>query len=199
MTSLILPRPIAFVTTVSPSGEVNLAPFSYFNAVCSSPPVISIAIGRRKGERKDTARNLFETGEAVVNVSTVALAEAVNKSAGDWPRGVDETEVCGLETAPSMVVRPPRLAASPINLECVLLKAIEEEPLTTTLFLLRVVQYHVAESVLNDQGAIDARKFDPLGRLGHGQYAGLGEVIAYDRPRIDYETGEVIAPGGAKG
>lgn len=192
LTSLVVPRPIAWVTTVSPDGAVNLAPFSYFNAVSSTPPVIMFCVGRRKGERKDTSRNILETGEFCVNVATVSLAEAVTRSAADWPADVSEVEACGLTTTPSEVVRPPRIAESPVALECVLVKALEEEDFGTTVIFGRIERIHVAESVLADGDALacDPARLAPLARLGGTTYADLGRLFDQATPRVDYQTGE---------
>src|SRR6516164_5632930 len=118
MISCIIPRPIAFVTTLSRDGASNLAPFSFFNGVTSEPPVLSLCVGtKRDGAKKDTWRNIEETGEFVVNVVVPELMDAVIVGARELPHGVSELELAKLQTLPSVRVKPPRLEASPVNLE----------------------------------------------------------------------------------
>ncbi|SPE54748.1 conserved hypothetical protein [Verrucomicrobia bacterium] len=119
LASLVTPRPIAFVTTMSPDGKINAAPFSFFNLLGGNPPILAIAPGDRPdGAPKDTARNIRLTHEFVVNLVDEPLAEAMNKCAASLPYGENELIPAGLHTAPSSVVKPPRVAESPVNLEC---------------------------------------------------------------------------------
>src|ERR1700690_1145121 len=119
LASLVAPRPIAFVTTVSPDGKVNAAPFSFFNLLGANPPILAFAPGDREdGTPKDTARNIRLTHEFVVNLVDEAIAEAMNKCAASLPYGENELIPAGLHTASSSVVRPPRIAESPASLEC---------------------------------------------------------------------------------
>ena len=116
---VVTPRPIAWVTSVSPAGVVNLAPFSFFNAFGANPPVVVFSPTlTRAGQKKDTLRNVEATGEFVVNVAVASLAEQVNRSSKELPPGESEVEYVGLHTAPSVKVRPPRLVESPVSLEC---------------------------------------------------------------------------------
>jgi len=119
LASLVVPRPIALVTTVSPDGKINAAPFSFFNVLGADPPILAVAPGDRDdGSPKDTARNIRLTHEFVVNLVDEALAEAMNKCAASLPYGEDELCHAGLQTKPSSVVKPPRIAESPVSLEC---------------------------------------------------------------------------------
>jgi flavin reductase (DIM6/NTAB) family NADH-FMN oxidoreductase RutF len=119
LASLVVPRPIAFVTTVSPDGKVNAAPFSFFNLLGADPPILGFAPGDRPdGTPKDTARNIQLTHEFVVNLVDEAIAEAMNQCAASLPYGVNELEQAGLHTLPSSMVKPPRIAESPASLEC---------------------------------------------------------------------------------
>jgi flavin reductase (DIM6/NTAB) family NADH-FMN oxidoreductase RutF len=119
LASLILPRPIALVTTICPEGKVNAAPFSFFNVLGADPPVLAIAPGDRDdGTPKDTARNIRSTHEFVVNLVDEAIAEPMNKCAASLPYGEDELQHAGLHPTPSSVVKPPRILESPVNLEC---------------------------------------------------------------------------------
>ncbi len=183
MIGAIVPRPIAFVSTVSPEGVTNLAPFSFFNGICSTPPILSLAIGRKKGgEPKDTLRNLTQTGELVVNLVTEPMGQAMVATSGNWPAEVSEFAECGFSEAPSQKVRAPRVAQSPLSLECSLVQTLEVGAIPTTLVLAEVQLIHVADEVLVD-GFPDPAKLAPLGRLGGQSYAGLGPVIQIDRPR----------------
>jgi len=119
LASLIVPRPIALVTTVSPDGKINAAPFSFFNVLGADPPILAVAPGDRDdGSPKDTARNIRLTHEFVVNLVDEALAEAMNKCAASLPYGEDELRHAGLKAKASSVVKPPRIAESPVSLEC---------------------------------------------------------------------------------
>jgi flavin reductase (DIM6/NTAB) family NADH-FMN oxidoreductase RutF len=179
MISCILPRPIAFVTTLSREGVTNLAPFSFFNGVSSNPPVVSIAVStKRDGSKKDTWRNAEETGEFVVNVVVPELMDAVITGAKELPHNVSELELSKQPTLPSVRVKPPRLANSPIHLECTLLKVVEVEG--TGLLLGRVVLYHVKDEVLRD-GRVDPRRVTFVGRLGDDLYCRVTDL--FERPR----------------
>jgi len=120
LASLVTPRPIAFVTTISPDGKINAAPFSFFNLLGARPPILAFAPGDRdNGTPKDTALNIRATHEFVVNLVDEAIAEAMNQCAASLPYGENELEHAGLHTAPSSLVKPPRIAESPASLECV--------------------------------------------------------------------------------
>jgi flavin reductase (DIM6/NTAB) family NADH-FMN oxidoreductase RutF len=114
----VVPRPIAWITTVSPSGVVNAAPFSCYTFVCNDPPMLAINIGRRDGQSKDTARYIRNSGEFVVNVVSENLLEAMHASSAECGPEISEVEALKIAVVPSIAVRPPRIAASPINLEC---------------------------------------------------------------------------------
>jgi flavin reductase (DIM6/NTAB) family NADH-FMN oxidoreductase RutF len=120
LASLVVPRPIAWVTTISPEGLVNAAPFSFFNVLGSEPPIIGFCPGdRADGTPKDTALNVRLTHQFVVNLVDESVAEAMNKTAASLPRGTSELEAAGLHAVPSSVVRPPRIAEAPASLECI--------------------------------------------------------------------------------
>ena len=175
MISAIVPRPIAFVTSLHGS-VVNLAPFSYFNAVSTSPPIVMIAVGSRKDGRKDTWRNIEETREFVVNVVVPGLMDAVIVGAQDHPRDVSELAVAKLTPLPSRKVKPPRVAESPIHLECTLEKIVEVAD--TALILGRVVLAHVRDELVKE-GAVDPTLLEFVGRLGGDLYARVskGEIV----------------------
>lgn len=168
MISCVAPRPIAFVTTLSRDGASNLAPFSFFNGVSSDPPVVSIAVAtKRDGSKKDTWRNIEETGEYVINVVVPELMDAVITGARELPHGVSELELSGEATLPSTRVKPPRLARSPVSLECALLRIVEVEE--TALILGRVLLYHVKDEVLRE-GRVDPALVTFVGRMGDDLY-----------------------------
>lgn len=176
--SCIIPRPIAFVTTLSKEGVVNLAPFSYFNGVSSSPPIIMIAVGSRREGKKDTWRNIEDTGEFVVNVVVPELMGAVIIGAQNHPPDVSELELAKLTPRPSKKVKVPRLAESPINLECVLYRLVEVEG--TALILGRVVLYQVRDELLKD-GQVDPHRLTFVGRLGAEYYCRVAEIFEKKR------------------
>jgi len=176
LTGIVVPRPIAWVTTISAAGIVNLAPFSAFTFVSNKPPMVGINIGRKAGARKDTSRNILETGEFVVNIGDETMIEAIHESAVEYPPDVSEVEVLGLDTAPSQQVRPPRLAAAPISLECRLHRAIAFGETGSEFTVGEVLVFHVADN-LHDGGKIDAAKLRPACRLGGPNYARLGEIV----------------------
>jgi flavin reductase (DIM6/NTAB) family NADH-FMN oxidoreductase RutF len=177
--SCIAPRPIAFVTTLSRAGVTNLAPFSFFNGVSSEPPVLSIAIARKRdGSKKDTWTNIEETGEFVVNVVVPELMDAVIVGARELPHGVSELELSKEPTLPSVKVKPPRLANSPVQLECALLRIVEVEE--TGLILGRVVMAHAKDEVVSD-GRVDPRKLPFVGRLGGDTYCRVDDLFERKR------------------
>ncbi len=178
MISCICPRPIAFVTTLSKEGVTNLAPFSYFNGVSSFPPIVSISVGDRKEGRKDTRVNIEETGEFVVNAVVPELMDAVIIGARELPHNVSELELAKLRTEPSARVAPPRLAGSPIHLECRLERVVEVPG--AALILGRVVLYHVRDEVLRD-GRVDPRLLTFVGRLGDDFYCRVGDLFERKR------------------
>src|ERR1039458_5073767 len=147
LTNLVVPRPIAWITTVSESGVINLAPFSFFNAVGSDPLYVVIGIGRRNsGAPKDTARNIESSGEFVVNMVTEDLLGAMNISAADFPPDQSELAAAGLHTAPSVHVKTARVAEAQASLECRLFSA---QPIgANTLFIGEVVMFHVADRLI---------------------------------------------------
>jgi flavin reductase (DIM6/NTAB) family NADH-FMN oxidoreductase RutF len=181
--STIVPRPIAFVSTVSSEGELNLAPFSFFNGISSSPPLVSIAVANRKGQMKDTARNAVETNELVLNVVTEKIMQGMNKTSGSYDSNVNEFEVAGLTPAPSQVVKPPRVAESPVNLECRLDRWISVADDSVTLLLARVLLIHVQEELWDDSGLVAVEKLHPVGRLGGNAYCRVRDVFEMERPR----------------
>lgn len=184
MTSVIVPRPIAWVSTLSNEGVPNLAPFSFFSGITSKPPLVSIAAGRRHGKRKDTTNNASLTRELVINVVVEAQLANMVKTSAEVPPEVDEIELAGLHTLPSVKVKPPRIAEAPIHLECVTREILEISPGIVDLILAEIVMVHVADELpIGPDFTIPAESFRPLARLGGREYGALGEVLRVERPR----------------
>ncbi len=185
MISVVVPRPVAWVSTLGADGTRNLAPYSFFNGVSGTPPVVMFSVGRsRTRGEKDTLRNVRETGEFVVNIVDHALAGAMNITSGEWPYEADEFALAGLEAAPSVEVKPPRVAAAPAAMECRLHQIIPVEGTTSTMVLGRIVRYHLREGLLRPNGLVDATLMQPIGRLGGDEYATLDRVFTMTRPKV---------------
>jgi flavin reductase (DIM6/NTAB) family NADH-FMN oxidoreductase RutF len=164
MTSVVLPRPIAWVTTLFPDGKVNAAPFSFFNGISSSPPLIQVCIGKRRdGTPKDTFANALREGEFVVNVVTRDLAEAMVATSASLDPGVSEMEEVGLAPAPSETIRTPGIAETPVRFECTLDRSIDFGG--TSMIVGRVRRFHVDDAVYGE-GAARFDRLRPVGRLG---------------------------------
>ncbi len=185
--SLVVPRPIGWVTSLSPDGLVNLAPFSFFNAVGDSPPIVAFAPQGRKPDRpiKDTLANVAATGEFVCNLATHTLREKMNLTSAHLPAGVDEMRATGLTPAPSRLVRPPRVADSPAQLECRLLQILDlptwDAAERQALVLGQVVGIHIDDSLIKD-GRVDIVSVQPIARLGYSLYATVDKSFRMPRP-----------------
>lgn len=185
LSGCVFPRPIALVSTVSVDGVANLAPFSFFNAVCAKPPAVMFCPGtRRDGSFKDTLNNVRSSGEFVVNVVSHSIREAMNQAAFDFEPDVDEFAEAGFATLPSRFVSPPRVAESPVHMECKLLQIVPigEGPHATHMCIGEVVCFHVAEGCLLPDGTVDAAALDLVGRLGGDDYATTRERLTLARP-----------------
>jgi flavin reductase (DIM6/NTAB) family NADH-FMN oxidoreductase RutF len=180
----VVPRPIAFVSTISPEGILNLAPFSFFNAVCGNPPVITFACGFRVPP-KDTLANVRSTGEFVVNIVTEEMAEKMNLTSGDYPADVDEFEISALTPVPSDLVKPPRVQESPVNMECKRLQIVDisTRPKGGSLVIGEVVRFHI-DPMLIDNFRIDADKLHAIGRMGGNEYTRTSSCFEMIRPRV---------------
>jgi flavin reductase (DIM6/NTAB) family NADH-FMN oxidoreductase RutF len=182
LTSLVVPRPIAWVSTLSAGGQRNLAPHSYFNVVSSDPPIVHVTSSQRRGRLKDTARNIAETGEFVVSVAARAQVELANHTSADCPPGDDEWALAGLSGLPSQCVRPERVAGAPAALECRLVETLSLG--NGTMFFGEVVWFHVDAAVM-DGHRVNARALDPVARLGGPLYTPLGDIFSLARPDWD--------------
>jgi flavin reductase (DIM6/NTAB) family NADH-FMN oxidoreductase RutF len=181
----VTPRPIAWVTTVDAAGRVNLAPFSFFNAFGSNPPVVVFSPTlRRDGSKKDTLLNIEATGEFVVHVAVAPLAEAVNQSSAELPAGESEIEYCGLHTVPSVQVKPPRLVESPVAMECRVRQIIPlgTGPMSGNLVIGDVLIIHVDDAVLDANGRVDPRKLRTVARLGGDYWCHTADLFEQKRP-----------------
>jgi len=186
--ALVVPRPIGWISSLDAEGRANLAPYSFFNAVAYHPPqVVFAATGAHtEGGLKDSVANIAASGAFVCNVASAALATAVNATSAPAPRAVDEFELAGLTKAPSRLVAPPRVAESPAQLECRLVRIVELEttdPVAAPnrLVIGRVVGVHIDDDVLVD-GRVDIARLAPLARLGYRDYAPVREVFEMTRP-----------------
>ena len=184
--SCVVPRPIGWISTTSQTGKDNLAPFSQFQNVTFDPPtVLFIANQRIAGGRKDSVVNAESQGEFVWNMATYSLRNAVNATSEEFEHDVDEFERAGLQKAPSRLVRPPRVAASPIQFECRYLHTLrlpgESVVGTVDIVFGRVVAIHIADEVLTD-GRIDIARIRPIARLGYYEYCAVSDVFEMHPP-----------------
>jgi flavin reductase (DIM6/NTAB) family NADH-FMN oxidoreductase RutF len=184
--STVAPRPIAWVSTLN-HGHLNLAPFSFFNVVSAKPPMLGFSPALRqvddKPAPKDTLQNIRETGEFVVNVVTFAVAKAMNITSGEYDSSVDEFALAELTTRPSLLVRPPQVAESPVSFECKLNRIIDfgTEPGSSSLVIGEIVSVHFEDSVLKE-GRLDPDSLDLVGRMGGTQYSRTTNRFDMRRP-----------------
>src|SRR3954470_14876636 len=174
MIGTILPRPIAWVSTISADGRTNLAPFSFFQGVTSNPPTLMfVPVNTRDGSKKDTVRNIEQVPEFVVNLVPFSLAEPMNATSALLPYGESEFETFGIAATPSQRVRPPRVAAAPVAFECTLDRIVQigEGPLAANVVFGRILVAHVSDAVLGADGKPDPGKLDLVARLGGEGYA----------------------------
>ncbi|MDX2162649.1 MAG: flavin reductase family protein [bacterium] len=188
MIGSILPRPIGWISTLDVEGRRNLAPYSFFNGAGANPPHVLFTPMLRSsdGTSKDTLTNVRETGEFVVNIVSGALIEAMNHTSGEYPTGADEFALAGLTAVPSVTVRPPRVAESPIHYECKVVQIIElgTEPGAGTVVIGRVEHLHVADEYLIGTDKIDIARLDPVGRLAGSGYAHTRDRFNLERPQV---------------
>ncbi len=183
--SLIVPRPIAWVSTVNEKGQYNAAPFSAFGRLANNPPIVGIGIAKRKGQKKDTVRNIEATGDFVINLVDEKMAEAMNKTSAEFPPEVDEIKDAGLTPLKSEKIKSPRIAEAPISIECKLLELLEigSTPSRGTIILGEIVMIHIKDEIMTN-GKIDPRKAKIIGRLGESNiYCRTTDIFTLDRPR----------------
>ncbi len=183
--SCVMPRPIAFVSTITPNGTPNLAPFSFFNAVGSNPPAIIFSPATKAdGTDKDTLNNLKSHGEMVVNVVTHGICEAMNQASAAYPPGVNEFEQAGFTQVPSRFVKPPRVGESPVQMECKLIQIVKvgEGPLSANICIGEIVCFHVAYGFLLANDTVDVEKIDLVARMGGDWYATIRDRFELGKP-----------------
>lgn len=193
LSSVVVPRPIAWITSVSPNGVVNLAPFSCFTFVSNRPPLIGVTIGRKVGGRKDTGANIHATREFVINIGEAAQMEQIHLSSTEHPPDVSEADLLGLRTAASSTIACPRLADAPVAMECRLHRVIEFGALGSEFVVGEVVQYHFREGLYRD-GKVETAELRPVCRLGGPSYATLGPIVTLEP--IALTPRSALAPKG---
>lgn len=187
LTGSVIPRPIGWISSISKEGVLNLAPFSFFNAVGEDPPHVMFSTVRSGNTNKDTLNNVLATGQFVVNMATEGLVEAMNATSVNLPPEDNEFDYAGLTPAPSDLVSPPRVKESPISFECELVHHYSLEDHKdggATIMIGRIVMFHVDESVLLDDYKINPEAYRPVARLAGYNYAKLGEIFSIKRPFI---------------
>ena len=190
LVSTVTPRPIAWIVSQNLKGQLNAAPFSFFNAFSGDPPVVGVGIGSHEpGRAKDTRRNIRETREFVVNLVSEEVAEAMNITAIEFEASVNELTEAQLKTLPSVRVKPPRIAISPVSMECALMQIVDLGP-DNGLVLGRVIAMHVRDDMVLDpaKNYIDTPKLKLIGRMhGTGWYARTSDLFKMDRiPRAEW-------------
>lgn len=185
LTSTIVPRPIAFVTTVDLNGRLNAAPFSFFNAVGNAPPTVVLGFTpNTDGTQKDTPNNIVATKEFVVNLVDMALAERMSAASASLPPGVSEIDHVGLDTVPSLAITPPRLTASPVAMEC---RLTHDNPLSGggRVILGEVVEFHIRENLIEslEPLRINLDQLDAISRLSGPDYGNTRERFSIQRPQ----------------
>ena len=188
--SLVIPRPIGWITTIDPEGVVNLAPYSFFNAVGYRPPTVMFASGAGSGEdgQKDSLRNVEATGEFVCNLSTLETREAMNRSSASVGPEVDELEMSGLTPVPSKLVKPPRVKEAPVHLECKHLRSVDFPNWSNkdryVVVFGEVIGVHIEDQYITPEGLIDVDGMKPIGRLGYDDYTIVGgdSIFMMTRP-----------------
>lgn len=184
--SCVVPRPIAFVSTISSDGIANLAPFSFFNAVGSTPPAVMFCPAmRRDGTPKDTLTNVRDLGEFVVNVVPYSIRESMNQAAFDYAPDEDEFAFAGFTPLPCRFVRPSRVAESPVQMECKLIQIVHvgDDPRGADICIGEILCFHVANGCLADDGSVDVDRIDLIGRLGAQDYTTTRDRFSQPRPK----------------
>ena len=176
ITGVVVPRPIAWVTSLSGDGVLNLAPFSAFTFVSPKPPMLAISVGRKGKTYKDTAQNILNNEEYVVHIADSTLMNAVHESSTEHPPDVSEVEELRLSTLPGERTKVPRLAAAPIAMECRFRQCLEFGETRSRLIVGEVLVFHIRDGLLNN-GKIETEALDPIARIAGPRYARLGEIV----------------------
>jgi len=184
LSGAVIPRPIGWISSISPEGIVNLAPFSFFNAVGDDPPHVMFSTVRTNDINKDTLNNVLATKQFVVNMVTEDTVERMNTTSQTVPEHINEFELAGLSAIPSIKVLPPRVKESPIQFECELVHhyALENHKFGGAVIMVgKIVMFHFDDSVLMDNYKINMDKYRPVARLAGSNYAKLGEIFSIKR------------------
>ena len=188
LTGVVVPRPIAFVSTISNSGNVNLSPYSFFNAVSYDPPLIIFSSSKftSDGKLKDSLSNIEQNGEFVVNIVNENIVEAMNKTAAEYPEDVNEFDIANLTQIDSDLVKPPRLSESPVNMECKLERIITlgTEAHPQGLVIGEIIQLHIDDEIISGH-RINHEKLKPVGRLAGNMYTHTYDVFELMRPSYE--------------
>lgn len=188
LTGVVVPRPIAFVSTISNSGNVNLSPYSFFNAVSYDPPLIIFSSSKftSDGKLKDSLSNIEQNGEFVVNIVNENIVEAMNKTAAEYPENVNEFDIANLTQIDSDLVKPPRLSESPVNMECKLERIITlgTEAHPQGLVIGEIIQLHIDDQIISGH-RINHEKLKPVGRLAGNMYTHTNDVFELMRPSYE--------------
>jgi len=181
-----VPRPIAWVSSVGADGQVNLAPFSFFNGICYNPPTLAFSVIDRNGEMKDTSRNIQEVPEFTVHIVSEAVAERMNVTCGDYGAHIDEFSEAGLTALPGAQVRTPHVAEAPVAMECRVMHhlRIGHDPGQTSHIIGEIVHWHIDDSVIDARDRIDPDALLAVGRMGGNQYSRIRERFEMERPQI---------------
>ena len=183
----VVPRPIAWVSSLSDEAIPNLAPFSFFMAVCNNPPTLAFSSGRREDKKKDTIRNIEYTQDFVVNMVDDALAEQMNLTSGEYPPDVDEFALTGLTAVPGIKVKAPRVAEAPISMECRVVQILPVGHGPHSLVLGEIVYFHIRDDLYNpNTGRIDMQRLHPVGRLAGNLYTHVHDIFEMKRPVENY-------------
>ena len=192
LTGLVVPRPIAWITSLSPAGVLNLAPFSAFTFVSAKPPMLGVNIGRKAGLRKDTGSNLLARGEYVVNIGDRSHLWQIHESSAELPADASEVALLNLATAPSDAIAVPRLADVPVAMECRLRQVIPFGDTGSEFFVGEVLRFHLRDGLMRD-GKVDTRALDPVCRIAGPNYATLGEITTL---RVIAQTAKTVIGAG---
>jgi len=181
ITGLIVPRPIAFISTLSPDGIPNAAPFSFYNGISTNPPMLAVAIAQPGTEKKATMRNIEATGEFVVNGVDEDLAEGMNRASGNYPSDTNKFVGAGLTPVPSVKVKPPRIGEAPVSLECRVVQVVPLPETRDVLVIGRILHIYLRDDLIK-KGTFDPGRFRAIGRLGQSSYCWIHEKFTLDKP-----------------
>ena len=183
--AIISPRPIGWISSIDKKKNVNLAPYSFFNAIADNPPMVIFSTTGTKNDpkmNKDSLSNILESKEFVVNIVSERLMHSMNTTSGNYPKNVDEFEIANLKKERSRKVEPPRVSDSPASLECKLFKTIRLLGDNNTLVIGEVIGIHILDKYLVN-GILDTTTYRPVARMGYKDYAKISEVFSMERPK----------------